>query len=253
MPIRREYISVQGVLRSDREIQSAAGAFVENLWAVIEGNEFTPAYSIGSCVMVRLEGRLTALSSVHQIRKKVGTSVEDFQHVGLHHAPSRSLVSSSGYVSLGPLAGGGQTDLDDIIALDFSGAAKRHAGLGGETFTLDSPHCAAAVVGQFGFVAGYPTPDAAHLEGGETHINLLKRNFSGRFRGTSQHDRNVGWFFAEGARGVDPDGMSGGGVFFIEPAEPSPALKFGGIVVRAGGGHFRFVHAAAILRRLRQP
>lgn len=236
-------VSVHGVLIPANSLLSRLHRFGQNLvrFTHMEGYEIQ---LIGSATGVEYRGNRILICTEHQVR---GIPGED---IGIIYPEKQIYISSAGYVGYKADEKPAESDAKDIRIFDFNEQAVQHPGLAARFFKLGQDDFLADddnVLGYFAY--GCPFADQNYDVFENNRVDTIIRSMVCEPE-PQPSDEAVGACRTRSMMDFDPNGLSGGPVFATVLKDHQIALKFAGVINRAGNRIIQFVKAEAVRRLL---
>ncbi|MGO7117537.1 hypothetical protein [Rhizobium leguminosarum] len=235
----RTSVRVHGLLVPANSLQSRLHVFCQNL-VRYTGIEAFPVQLKGSATGLNYRGKKFLACTAHQLRE-----VRE-EEIGVLFLDENTYISSAGYTRFNASVQQTESDAVDLCVFDFTEQTEVKTSLGRRFFTLRSDDVLRDEDEVLGYHAyGCPFGDQTYDVLDNNHVGTVIRSMTCE---PEKHifDQAVGSCRLLSKMDFDPNGLSGGAVFATVLEGEEIALKFAGIINRAGGGIIHFIKAKAV-------
>ena len=195
---------------------------------------------IGSSTGLDYRGTKFLVCTAHQVKDVSG------QDVGIVLPEKSHFISSAGYTRFRDTDATRKSDAGDLCAFEFTPQVTEKQELAQHFFQLGSSDFLNDEDDVFTYLAyGFPFSDQKYNVADGNHLGMVIRCMTCEPK-SQRLDPALSVCRSLSPMDFDPNGLSGGPVFAVVLRVPELALKFAGIINRAGNGLIHFVKAMAV-------
>jgi hypothetical protein len=228
-------VQIGALWHSAWDVEQVLQKYCKQIFA-LTGDEQFPYCLVGSGAAVRIGNRHFVFCCIHQVRDYTPDKIAiplSFDTKIMSAATARALKVNDG---------NRDGDTIDVAAFEFDLARYDVANLTNEFYPIDDARIWPTGTAQIPFMAfGYPSHRQLF---DEERIGARCISVQALYDGgtSSPHLQRVRM-----EKAIDPDGMSGGPVFYIGGAPGDYFAGFAGMIMRGGSNHLHFMSAGFLL------
>lgn len=226
------------------EARSSAAQFCNALSIHFPEMNTNELQLLGSSISVRYRGRYFVLATRHQLLH-LGVTDSTLPRVGQISLDRQMFVTSAGHFTSVEYSAPLDDDRNDMIAFFFDKQVEEYPEFRNGYVDLVHPWDAKSDEILRCFAVGYAYCDQGFDLFQRRQLDLVRRNISCAYE-SSPSAQAVRRVRELSISNLNPDGMSGGGIYFIRRAVNLFKLEFGGMIQRGGNSYFHYVDAVQI-------